>query len=107
MHRNAFVILYRWEIRSGHAEAFRDSWERLTLLYSQLYGATGGRLHRAEGDLWIAYSEWPSRDQYFMAVERGVPDEAIAESMNAAVLRRLDPVFMELQSDLLDTAPEP
>lgn len=107
MHRHAFVILYRWEIRSTHAETFRDSWERLTRLYSQLYGARGGRLHRAEGDLWVAYSEWPSREQYFMAVERGVPDEAIAASMNAAVRRRLDPVFMELQSDLLETDPEP
>lgn len=101
MHRNAFIILYRWEIRADQADQFRESWEQLTRLYSQLYGATGGRLHRAEGDLWIAYSEWPSRERYFLAVERGVPDEQIADSMNAAVVRRLEPVFMELQSDLL------
>lgn len=103
MHRHAFVILYRWEIRSSHADQFRDSWEQLTRLYSQLYGASGGRLHRGEGDLWVAYSEWPSREQYFLAVERGVPDEGIAQRMNAAVSRRLEPLFMELQSDLLET----
>lgn len=101
MSDNRFIILYRWEVRPDKEDQFLENWEALTRLYSQLYGCAGARLHQNDEGIWIAYTEWPSRDRYFMAVERGIPDEAIARAMNQAVKRRLDPVFMELRSDLL------
>ncbi|MDQ2070068.1 antibiotic biosynthesis monooxygenase family protein [Natronospira bacteriovora] len=96
-----FVIFYRWELKAKREEDFREAWEVLTRLYSQLYGCAGGRLHRSDDGTWLAYTEWPDRDRYLLAVERGIPDESVAKAMNAAVERRLDPVFMELRSDLL------
>jgi len=103
MSEENFVILYRWRIRAGEEEVFARRWSELMGLYQQLFGAVGGRLHRSEDDVWVAYAEWPSRDQYFLAVERGIPDEAIAEAMNRAVKERLEPEFLEVKADI---APE-
>lgn len=100
MHSD-FIILYRWEVRAGRTDEFVSAWEELIGLYRQLYGAVGGRLHCTDDGQWLAYTQWPTRDQYLLAMERGVPDPSVAERMNAAVSKRLDPVFLSLESDLL------
>lgn len=97
-----FVVMYRWEIVDGREDEFREGWEALTRAYMQLFGSLGSRLHAADDGTWIAYAQWPSRERYFAAVERGMPDEAAAEKMNAAVERRLDPIFMQTDTDLLE-----
>lgn len=98
-----FIIIYQWELRPGKEDAFIESWESLMTLYRQLYGAAGARLHRSDDGYWLAYTHWPTRDQYLLAMERGVPDPQLAERMDAAVARRLDPQFLSLASDLLET----
>jgi len=100
MSESNFVILYRWRIEPDQEERFARHWSDLMALYQQLFGAVGGRLHQTETGLWIAYTEWPSREQYFLAIERGIPDEAIAEAMNEAVRERLEPEFMEVRRDV-------
>ncbi|MEA5445382.1 antibiotic biosynthesis monooxygenase [Gammaproteobacteria bacterium AB-CW1] len=93
-----FVIVYRWEIRPGKESQFRQSWEALSQQYCQLYGAEAARLHRGEEQVWMAWTAWPSREQYFLAMERGVPDPEIVEAMDAAVSRRLEPEFLVLEA---------
>ncbi|MCP1727835.1 Mg2+ and Co2+ transporter CorA [Natronospira proteinivora] len=100
MNEANFVILYRWRIKPEQEEHFARHWSALMALYQQLFGAVGGRLHQREDGLWIAYAEWPSREQYFLAIERGIPDESIADAMNEAVRERLEPEFMEVRRDV-------
>lgn len=96
-----FIIIYRWEVHSSRADQFVSAWESLIGLYRQLYGAVGGRLHRTDDGQWLAYTQWPTRDQYLLAMERGIPDPRIAERMNDAVSKRLDPLFLSMESDML------
>ena len=59
-----FVVLYRWRIKAGHENEFRDAWRRATDKIADRYGARGSRLHRVEDGTWLAYAQWPDRQRW-------------------------------------------
>jgi heme-degrading monooxygenase HmoA len=59
-----FVVLYRWRIKSGHEDEFRDAWRRATNKITERYGALGSRLHRVDDGSWLAYAQWPDRERW-------------------------------------------
>lgn len=97
-----FVVIYRWKVHENREAEFEQAWAELTELYKQLRGGLGSRLHRTDDGLYVAYAQWPDRETYFLSAERGIPDEAVAARMNAAVIERLEPDFLEAVNDLLE-----
>jgi hypothetical protein len=78
-----FVALYRWKVKAGRENAFREAWIRVTRANCALYGSLGSRLHRSEDGTWIAYAQWPSREDWEYAWRRGV----LADPESSAVMR--------------------
>ncbi len=88
-----FVIIYRWRLHPGHEEAFRAAWEELSTQYIQLRGQRDAKLAQGDDSVWVGKAIWDDRDDYILALERGVTDPVIANRMNACVAERLDPEF--------------
>ncbi len=101
-----FVVIYRWRLRPGTEEAFRDAWAEVTLAIRQGCGGLGSRLHRADDGTWLAYAQWPDRASW-EAAQRSPPAEAAASAaMGRCIDERLPPILLEPVVDLL-TDPEP
>ena len=64
-----FAVLYRWRLKPGREDEFRENWKVLTVGIQRTYGATGSRLHRADNGEIVAYAVWPSREQREVAVK--------------------------------------
>ena len=51
------------------------------------------KLTPGEEDVWVGKAVWGDRDDYILALERGVTDPRVANRMNACVAEQLDPEF--------------
>lgn len=59
-----FVVIYRWKLKEGMEERFREGWRRATETIIEKYGALGSRLHKAEDGSWLAYAQWPDKPHW-------------------------------------------
>ncbi len=66
------AVLYRWRIKPGATERFRDAWRRGTAAIQERFKSGGSRLHRAAAGTWIAYAVWPSAEAREAAFAPGV-----------------------------------
>ena len=95
------VFVYRWRLKPGFEEQFREGWKRITLEALEEHSSFGSRLHRGENGDWLAYAVWPSkaaRDKYF---QEGVKDDEAVEMMTSAVEHRYDELHMEVTDDFI------
>lgn len=88
-----FIVVYRWRIHPGREEEFRAAWEELSSQYIQLRGQLDAKLTSGEDDVWVGKAVWGDRDDYILALERGVTDPRVANRMNTCVAEQLDPEF--------------
>lgn len=95
-----FVVIYRWRVRSGMEERFRDVWHRRTEKIYALRGSLGSRLHREDGNVYCAIALWPSRDLWEATKPRLPDDENDAATFNASVAEWFPPLTMEPVDDL-------
>ena len=96
-----FIALYRWEVKEGREERFREGWRRLT---EELYGRRGGlgsRLHRAEDGSWVAYAQWPDRRAWEASQGSAATDAEASRMMRESIEASHPPVLMEVVEDLL------
>lgn len=96
-----FIALYRWRLKEGQEERFREGWRRLTEEIRERRGSYGSRLHRAEDGTWVAYAQWPDRRAWESA--RGVEavDVEALKMMRESIEVSHPPVLMEVSDDLL------
>lgn len=59
-----FVVVYRWKLKEGAEDRFRQGWRAATEAISQKYGSLGSRLHKAEDGTWVAYAQWPDKERW-------------------------------------------
>lgn len=59
-----FVILYELRIKSGYEESFERAWHDVTKQVIAKNGSLGARLHRRSDGAYIAYAQWPTREQW-------------------------------------------
>lgn len=99
--RTGFAVIYRWRIRAGTEEEFREAWDTVTRALMEDRGALGSRLHLAEDGFWTAYAQWPSREAWERA--RGMDSTAPEASalMKNAVVESLPPLLLQPVSDHL------
>jgi quinol monooxygenase YgiN len=62
-----FAVLYRWRLKAGSEETFRQAWARATTAIRARYGTSGSRLHRADDGSFVAYAVWPDRAAWELA----------------------------------------
>ena len=96
-----FIALYRWAVREGQEERFREGWRRLTEEIHARRGSRGSRLHRAEDGTWVAYAQWPDRQTWESARGVEAADGEALEMMRGSIEVSHPPVLMEVSDDLL------
>ncbi|WP_224360287.1 hypothetical protein [Hyalangium versicolor] len=100
-----FVAVYRWKLKPGMEEQFRQGWSRTTMLAREQCGSLGSALFRAQDGSWVAIARWPERDARTRCFERGPLDPEAARSMDEAVLERFATLELESVEDLWVLAP--
>ncbi len=95
---SVFAVMYRWRIRLGREEEFREGWRRVTRAIHEQCGSYGSRLHRATDGTFVAYARWPSPEARD-ACEHG--DAAGSRMMREAVEEDYPELTMLLLDDLL------
>lgn len=97
----SFTVLYRWRLRPGTAETFREAWARGTRLIHRWCGSYGARLHFAGDEAW-SYARWPSEEARQACLAHAeVSGDPCFEQMRACVEERFDEVVLDLVEDLL------
>ena len=97
-----FTVIYRWELKAGKEESFRQAWEMITLDLKEKRGGLGSRLHQADDGTWYAYAQWPSRETWTKSRELGPINEEASALMAEGILKSYDPVPLKPVRDLLD-----
>lgn len=93
------AILYRWQVRDGHDEAFRQGWRDLTESIRARCGSFGSRLHRADDGSWVAYALWPDRATW----QACHPDDPAASALLAAAISASDdPLHLDVVDDRIE-----
>ena len=96
------AVLYRWRVKPGATEQFRNAWRRGTTGIQERFKSGGSRLHRAADGTWIAYAVWPSAKAREVAFELGVLQlhPAVGE-MLTYVEEVLDEILLAVTGDLI------
>lgn len=105
MSTPGFAVIYRWRLRAGSEERFREAWHRLTLAIREQRGGLGSRLHQVEDGTWLAYAAWPDRQSWERGRELPPPDLTAFEAMGACIEESLPPLTLEPVADLLGGSP--
>lgn len=105
-----FIAVYRWRIKAGMEEQFREGWRLVTESIYRTYGSLGSRLHRDMDGSWVAYAQWPDRKHWERAQREGpVGDKGGLQMMRDSVESPADvekPAFrLMVTDDLLQPAP--
>lgn len=98
-----FAVIYRWNVVPGGEARFVAAWEALTHRLRDERGALGSRLHRAEDGGFLAYAQWPDRAAWEASNAAGPVDAELVRDLDLLVAERLEPMPLELESDLLET----
>ncbi|WP_282122615.1 antibiotic biosynthesis monooxygenase family protein [Algibacter mikhailovii] len=59
-----YVVLYSFQVKPQQEESFLKGWKGLTALIYKHEGSLGSRLHKEDTLEYIAYAQWPSKDQF-------------------------------------------
>ena len=103
-----FIALYRWKLKSGKEDQFREAWSQVTVAIREKSGSLGSRLHRSEDGTWVAYAQWPSKEAWQMdhpldkaaAAARQRMKEAVEESLPFLCMTVSDDYLMPLNGEM-------
>jgi heme-degrading monooxygenase HmoA len=97
-----FVAVYRWKLKEGQEQKFREGWRRRTGEIYRKCGSLGSRLHRAEDETWVAYAQWPDKRSWEAARKVPVTDAEAAEMMKESVEVSYPEMLLEVSDDLIE-----
>jgi Glyoxalase/Bleomycin resistance protein/Dioxygenase superfamily len=93
-----FCVVYQWAVIPSKEKVFRETWCEITEAIFRQHGSLGSRLHKNYDGSFVAYAQWPSREQWQnQAITIGVKH---AESKQRKCL--LQPIRVILQLDMTD-----
>ena len=98
-----FVALYRWKLKEGQEEKFREGWRRRTGEIYRKCGSLGSRLHRAEDGTWVAYAQWPDKRTWEAARRVPVTDTEASDMMKESVEVSYPEMLLEMSDDLIES----
>jgi len=77
-----FLVLYKWHVKPGMDEQFREAWRRGTRAITQKYKSYGSRLCRDPDGAFVGAAEWPSEAIWQSAMAQSMEyDDAEARRM--------------------------
>ncbi len=102
-----FTVIYRWRVKTGQEQRFRDGWRQATLAIFDQYHSLGSRLHRADDGSFVAYAQWRSRSDWEdRQIGKPAADEAFAMMRESAegkaeilCLEALDDLFKDERAE--------
>ena len=96
-----FSVIYKWKLKEGHEETFREGWRKITELFYQEYNSKGSRLHKSNDGFYIAYAQWPDRETW--AKDKDISDQydIYFKMMTDSVEQGFEPVLLDVIDDLL------
>lgn len=98
-----FVAVYRWKLKEGQEQKFREGWRRRTVEIYRKCGSLGSRLHRAEDGTWVAYAQWPDRHTWKAARQVAVTDTEASAMMKASVEVSYPEMLLQVSDDLIES----
>ena len=100
-----FIAVYRWKVKPGMEEQFREGWRRGTVAIRRMHNSFGSRLHKtAEGD-FVGYAQWPTREKWQAVYDAHFPHddkEASRLFRDAIEISHGPELLMDVTDDLLD-----
>ncbi len=99
--KTGFAVIYRWEIRNGMEEQFKEAWTVITKLFVAERGALGSRLHKADDGTWVAYAQWPTREAWEQSNDLGPADPVASGVMAESTAEVFEPIPLEPVQDYL------
>jgi len=88
------AVLFRWEIKPGSEQSFKEGWSEIIQRNIEKYGALGSRLHKTKGNLWLSYSQWISEEHFNNAQNLKDTHEEARIKMINAISKAYDPIVM-------------
>ena len=70
-----FTVIYKFSVKAGMEDQFIAAWAEMTDLIKTYEGGLGSRLHLEKSGEYIAYAQWPNREQWEKAGDR-LPESA-------------------------------
>lgn len=96
-----FVVIYRWKLRPGADEEFRDAWRRATEAIYQHRSSLGSRLLKADDGTYYAMAQWPTQESWEKRSEPSDADPEASQTMRQLIEMSYPPVRLTLMDDLL------
>jgi len=100
-----FAVLYRWKLKPGTEEAFREAWKAMTERITVQRGTGGSRLHRTDDGDFAAYAVWPSRERWEAAGKLPSSDPEAGARMKACIEESRPITLLDVLDDLLRPLP--
>jgi heme-degrading monooxygenase HmoA len=82
-----FVVIYVFTVKPGMEAQFQEAWAERTKEIIHDHGSFGSRLHRADDGTFVAYAQWPTRQEW---------EDAPSGSTDAA--RRMKEALMSVET---------
>jgi len=88
------AVLFRWEIKAGCEQSFKEGWSEIIQRNIEKYGALGSRLHKTKDNQWLSYSQWISEDHFNNAQNLKDTHEQARIKMINAISKAYEPIIM-------------
>jgi heme-degrading monooxygenase HmoA len=90
-----FVAVYRWRLKPGMEEQFRQGWRQITQLAREGHGSHGSCLFKAADGTWVGIARWPDREARAAFFAQGSRAPEASALMREATLERLEDMELE------------
>jgi len=100
-----FAVLYRWKLKSGTEQKFREAWSSATEAIAARSGTGGSRLHRTDDGEFVAYAVWPSRQQWEDASKLPSANPEAGAKMRECIEHSISTTPLDVVEDLLRPLP--
>jgi len=100
-----FIAVYRWKVKPGMEEQFREGWRRGTVAIRRQHGSFGSRLHQTLDGDFVGYAQWPSEALWRRVYDAHFPhdDNEASDMFRMAIETSHGPeLLMDVTDDLLD-----
>ncbi|WP_372882297.1 antibiotic biosynthesis monooxygenase [Psychromonas sp.] len=87
-------VLFRWELKPGSEQSFKEGWTEIIHRNIEKYGALGSRLHKTKDNQWISYSHWISEEHFNHARNLHDQHEEARVKMINAIAKAYPPIVM-------------
>jgi quinol monooxygenase YgiN len=100
------VYLYRWKLKPGFEDQFKEAWSYVTKELRKNGGSLGSRLHLANDGLYYGYAQWPSREAREDSNLTNPEIDTARKNMREAIEETLPEIVLDPVADFL-ASPKP